>query len=265
MRKYIENTFLITLLCFYITPVISAETGKESKNYALIVSGISKDPQDKIAKALEVSAFQIFLQSRNPAAKDTIKLLITDTNANSSQRINIEKTISQFSSVISSSDRFIFYYTGQANVVGNQLRFNLQGEDMTQEQLALLLKKIKASSILIVLDCPASGLAVKTLSGTGRIIICSCTEEQRYSSRFSEYFIPALTKTDTDIDKDGKISILEAFISATKQVGEWYQKKQLIITETPVLDDNGDGKASKEPWRYMLDVKDGLNSSEYFL
>jgi hypothetical protein len=268
MRKVIEIIIVLILLCFYAVPALPAEVEKKSNIYALIVSGISKDTQDKITRALEVSELQRFLKEKNQAESETIKILAADTarnnTANSSQLANIEKIMIQFESAISSMDRFVFYYTGQANVVENQLRFNLPGEDMTQDQLALLLKNIKASSILIVLDCPASGLAVKELSGTGRIIICSCTEEQRYSSRLGEFFVPALSKSETDIDKDGRISVLEAFISASKQVEEWYQKKQLIITETPVLDDNGDGRASKEPWRYMLDVKDGLMSAEFF-
>ena len=267
--KYIEIIILVVLSCFYATPVRSAETEKKSpRTYALIVNGISKDTQDKITRAMEVSQLQRFLKENKQIVPETIKMLAADAvknnNENGSQLANIEKIMIQFGSVISSSDRFIFYYTGQANVAGSQLRFNLRGEDMTQWQLARLLKNIKSSSILIVLDCPASGLAVKDLSGTGRIIICSCTEEQRYSSRFGEYFVPSLTKTETDIDKDGKISVLEAFISASKQVEQWYQKKELIITETPVLDDNGDGRASREPWRYMLDVKDGLMSAEFF-
>jgi hypothetical protein len=269
MRKYGIAITIVAALCFYTTYAISAQTKKESKTYALIVSGISKDTQDKITKALEIATLHNFLQSRNQSAPETIKLLTADTSqknsAGSSQFVNIEKTISQLESVISSDDRFIFYYTGQANVIGNQLRFNLPGEDMTQQQLAQLLKNVKASSILIVLDCPASGLTVKELSGKGRIIICSCTDQQQFTSKFGEFFVPALSNTETDIDKNDKISVLEVFISTSRQVEDWYRKQQLIITETPVLDDSGDGKASKEPWRYMLDVKDGLNASEFFL
>ncbi len=257
--------FMIIFTLFALTATF-AESAK-GKTYALVISGISKDIQDNIARARAVSDLQKFLLDKNVVTSETIKVLTTDNtgnNPNSSQLENLQKTINNFESLINSNDRFIFYYTGQANVIGEQLRFNLPGEDMTQKQLSILLKNIKASSVLIVLDCPASGLAVKELSGKGRIIICSCTGEQRFSVKFSEYFIPALADTETDIDKDGRISILEVFIATSKHVEDWYRENQLVITETPVLDDNGDGKASKEPWRYMLDVKDGLLASEFF-
>ena len=241
----------------------------DGKTYGLIISGISKNIEDKIARSKEVSNLQKFLLDSNIGTTETIKLLTPDNtgnnNTNSSQLENIRKTINHLESIINPSDRFIFYYSGQANVVSQQLRFNLPGEDMTQKQLSILLENVKASSFLIVLNCPASGLAVKELSGKGRIIICSCTDEQHFSGKFGEYFVPALSDTETDIDRNGKVSILEVFIVTSKHVEDWYQQKQLIITETPVLEDNGDGKASKQPWRYMLDVKDGLMASEFFL
>jgi hypothetical protein len=241
----------------------------DAKTYALFISGINKDTQDRVVRSVSASNFYMYLTDSNIVTLETVKLLTADNtgnnNVNNSLFENIRKTLNNFESVIIPSDRFIFYYTGQANVVGDNLRFNLPGEDMTQKQLSTLLKNIKASSFLIVLDCPVSGLAVKELSGTGRIIICSCTDEQRFSPKFSEYFVSALTDTKTDIDQNGKVSILEVFIETSKRVEDWYRQKRLILTETPVLDDNGDGKASKEPWRYMIDVRDGLAASEYFL
>ena len=237
-----------------------------AKTYAMVICGICRDKQYETIKTKMIIDLQSYLLNKTEVTSDTIKVLTPDgTGNNSSQFTNIKKVMSDFESVIKPEDKFIFFYTGQANVVNQQLRLNLPDEDITQVQLGELLKNIKASSNLIVLDCPASGLAVKELSAKDRIIICSCTDEQRFTIKFSEYFVPALNNTESDIDGDGKISILEAFIAASKNVQDWYRTKNLILTETPVLDDNGDGKASKEPWRYIIDMKDGLAASKFFL
>ena len=262
--RNVKFVLLVTLLSFSSAIAESAP----GKTYALVISGINKHTQDIIARAQAVSDLQKFLLDKTKGTTDAVKILTPDAERNSattSRLENIRKIMNHFESVVTPADRFVFYYTGQANVVGQQLRFNLPGEDITQAQLAQLLERIKATSILIVLDCPASGLAVKALSRRGRIIICSCTDEQVFSAKFGEYFISALTGAETDIDENGKVSILEVFIGTSKKVEDWYRQKQLIITETPVLDDNGDGTASKEPWRYMIDVKDGLMASEFFL
>jgi hypothetical protein len=119
--------------------------------------------------------------------------------------------------------------------------------------------------MLIVLDCPGAGLAVKALTGQGRIVIGACTAEQHYSTKFSEYFVPALIDKSNDVNGDGRISLLEAFTSASKCIDDFYRVQSLLTTETPVLEDNGDGAASRQPWKYEQNKKDGLAASRFFL
>jgi hypothetical protein len=116
-----------------------------------------------------------------------------------------------------------------------------------------------------VLDCPGAGIAIKALTGENRIIIGACTDEQRYSTRFSKYFVPALTDLQTDTDGDGKISVLEAFTSTARQLDDSYRRRDLVQTETPILEDNADGVPSLQPWRYREDNVDGLAASMCFL
>jgi len=118
---------------------------------------------------------------------------------------------------------------------------------------------------LIVLDCPGAGLAVKALTGQGKIIIGACTEQQHYSTKFSEYFVPALIDKDSDVNGDGRISLLEAFTSASKGIDEFYRVQSLLTTETPVLEDNADGTVSRQPWRYEQNNTDGLAASRFYL
>jgi len=149
--------------------------------------------------------------------------------------------------------------------VAEKLRLNLPGTDITHEQLAKWINEIKSSSMVIVLDCPGAGLAVKALAGKDRILIGACTDEQRYSTQFSKYFIPALADLQSDSDHDGKVSVLEAFTVAARQLDDSYRRQNLLQTETPILEDNADGVASLQPWRYEKDSADGLAASMCFL
>ena len=118
--------------------------------------------------------------------------------------------------------------------------------------------------MLLVLDCPGAGLAVKAMTGQGRIIIGACTAEQHYSTRFSEYFVPSLVDSKSDTDSDGKVSLLEAFTFASKQLDDWYFRLLFLKTETPILEDNADGFPSRQPWRYKQDKTDGREASKFF-
>ena len=45
----------------------------------------------------------------------------------------------------------------------------------------------------------------------------------------------------------------------------FYRSKGLLKTETPLLEDNGDGVASDKPWRFKQDKTDGAAASKFFL
>ncbi len=246
------------------------QTESGRKTYALIVGGISKDKQDRLDKSKAMSDLYKLLIDNPEINKQTLTILMADDSTvhnefKKSSTANIQEAINAVGKLIESEDRFIFYYIGQANIIAEQLRFNLPGADITQEQLVEWIKAIDVSSMLIVLDCPGSGLAAKAISGRGRVVICSCTEQQRYSTHFSEHFVPALIDDKVDINANGRISILEAFTAASRRIDDWYRRKKLLTTEIPVLEDNGDGIPSKQPWKYKIDKADGLTASEFYL
>ena len=265
MKRVIVATILI------VTSILS-NTGKSSekgKTYALIVTGINKNAQDRQAKDKAIVDLRTFLLDIPSMKNDMIAMLansrsLVQNESQVSTAKNVKTRIGEFAAKAKTEDRFLFYYVGQANIADDKLRLNLPGDDITHEQLAQWLSRIKASSMLIVLDSPGAGLAVKSLAGPDRIIIAGCKAEQPYSTRFSEYFVPALTDTQSDSNEDGKISLLEAFTSASKKLDDFYRRMNLLKTETPILEDNGDGKASDRPWKYEQNSSDGLAASKFF-
>jgi hypothetical protein len=58
---------------------------------------------------------------------------------------------------------------------------------------------------------------------------------------FPEFFAQSFEAKDTDLDKDGRVSIWEAFAYASTQVKIWYRQRGQLSVERPVLDDTGDG------------------------
>lgn len=248
----------------------SQSPNEKRDTYVLIVSGISKDPNDLSAKNRVATDLQRFFLTQAKVKPERLCLLVgNNSGMPESPRVstadNVKEALIAFAAKIRPTDRFIFYYVGQANTVTGELRLNLPGEDITHQHLGDWIDGIKASSMLIVLDCPGASLAIKTMTGKGRVVVCGCTENQHYSTKFGEFFAPALSGTDTDSNGDGRISVLEAFTFASKQLEQWYRQRTLLKTETPVLEDNADGAPNAEPWRYELSKEDGLLASEFFL
>lgn len=251
-------------------PEANPKGEKKGNTYVLLVNGINKEPQGRQANDKAVIGLRRFFLEDIKLDPRCVRVLVDeesfarDGGAKVSSAEGLKRALMELAESIGLGDRFIFYYVGQANVVANNLRFNLRGEDITHEQLAEWIGGIKSSSMLIVLDCPGAGLAIKTLTAPGRIIVCGARSDQPYSTRFSEYFVPALADKTSDTNGDGKTSLLEAFAVASKRLDDLYREQDLLKTETPLLEDNGDGIPSQRPWRYEEYNGDGLAASKFF-
>jgi hypothetical protein len=97
----------------------------------------------------------------------------------------------------------------------------------------------------------ASGSApfLNKLSATNRVIITATRSgyEQNYA-RFGNYFAELLTDPAADLDKDGQVSLLEAFLAASRRATEFYKTEGRLVTEHALLDDNGDGLGTPAEW-----------------
>jgi hypothetical protein len=248
----------------------SREPTRAKSTHVLVVSGINRHPKERRLKDKAVMELRRFFIDNAGVSPDRLSVLVGSgslvrQDSKTSTAVNVKETVKSLSAAVKPEDRFIFYYVGQANIVAGKLRLNLPGADITHEQLGEWTNEIKASSMLIVLDCPGAGLAVKSLAGRGRVVIGACTGEQHYSTQFSEHFVPALVDDNSDTDGNGKVSLLEAFTAASRQLDDLFREQGLLKTETPVLEDNEDGIPSQRPWRYKQDNADGQAASAFFL
>ena len=274
----VSNTRLPTILacgvCLAVVAIstspVDAGSSSSGNTYALVLSGISKDAQERQIKDKAVANLRDFLLREAQVKPNRLAVLVADNSlvrnpTATSSAESLTRAIGTFAQAVQPADRFLFYYVGQANVVAGTLRLNLPGPDAAHEQLGKWLGAIRATSMLVVLDCPGAAVACKAVAGPNRVVICAATEGQLSSTRFSEYFVPALTDSAGDRDDDGRISILEAFTASARQISEWYREQQLLPTETPTLEDDGDAAPSERPWRFKADGTDGLIASTFFL
>ncbi len=124
-------------------------------------------------------------------------------------------------------------------------KFNLRGPDLSADQLATWLKPIDRS-IVIVNAFSSSAPFLNALSGPNRVVVTATQsgQEQNYS-RFGEYLSRAIGDEASDIDHDGEVSILEAYLAASAAVRDFYRSENRLQTETALIDDNGDSLGTK--------------------
>jgi hypothetical protein len=150
---------------------------------------------------------------------------------------------------------------GHGTYDGREAKFNLRGPDVSDAELAAWLAPIRRP--LAVLDCTSSsGPFLNKLSGEGRVVVTATRSgnEQNYA-RFGQYLSESIADPRADLDKDGQVSLLEAFVTAGSRVEEYYKTRSQLATEHALLDDNGDKLGTPPDWfrgvRATRRAKDG--------
>ncbi len=163
---------------------------------------------------------------------------------------------------------------GHGTFDGKEGKFNLRGPDLSATQLAEWLQSVPAP-LAVINSASASGPFLNKLSKTGRVVITATRSgyEQNFA-RFGQFFASAISEVGADLDKDGQVSLLEAYLWTANHVAEFYRTQGRLATEHPLLDDNGDGLGTPPDWfRGVRAVKkanegaslDGLRAHQFHL
>ena len=132
---------------------------------------------------------------------------------------------------------------GHGSAQGKSPRFNLEGPDLSAENLALSLARLRRP-VIVVAGFSCSGAFLKPLAAPGRIILTATrTGAEENWTRFPRFFAAALAGLGADGNGDMQVSVFEAWQHATQTAEASYKDQGRLTTEHAALDDLGDGKA----------------------
>lgn len=179
-----------------------------------------------------------------------------------STRENVDRAFMDLVSNSQPGDDIFVVLIGHGSYSNGESRFNLAGPDLTAADFALHLDQLSDRRVAFINLASASGEFVKVLSGTERTIVTATrTGRERNETIFGRYFIDAFSGESADLDKDGRVSVWEAFEFARTEVTREYETSNRLATEHAMLDDNGDGEGSTE----LVDAEDGALARTMFL
>jgi hypothetical protein len=161
----------------------------------------------------------------------------------------IEQTLNGLAARMRPGEQLAVVLIGHGSVQGDGgARLTLPGPDLSAADLARLLARYGNRRVAVVVAASSSGDFVPALSGPGRVVITATKSGfERNESLFGGHFVAAFAGDGADADKDGRVSLLEAFTYATREVRRVYEQDNRLLTEHALLDDNGDRSGSGEP------------------
>ncbi|MDE0073147.1 MAG: hypothetical protein OXR82_15415 [Gammaproteobacteria bacterium] len=162
-----------------------------------------------------------------------------------SRRENVEAALGELSGRAGPDDAVMIVLIGHGTSSGGESRFNVPGRDLSATDFAFLVERFGTRNVVFVNTASASGAFITEISGPNRTVITATrSPREGNATRFAGFFADAFAGEVADTDKDERVSVLEAFAYARREVERSFEEEGLLATEHALLDDNGDGVGS---------------------
>jgi hypothetical protein len=227
----------VLLLCG--SPTVAA-----ADHYALIVTGASGGTAYGQKYDRWRTSLVLTLNSDFGYPDDHLVVLAegSQAGAREANRENVRAALDFLRRSTTIDDVVLVILVGHGTVFeGEDAKFNLVGPDLSLAEWEALIRPIPGR-VVFVNTTSASFPFLKALARRGRIVMtATASPAQQFETIFAEFFIDAFEQRSADIDKNGRVSVWEAFQYASANVKLWYEEQGRLPTEQALLDDTGGG------------------------
>jgi hypothetical protein len=239
MGRCCRPAFHLLVLCFLL--VAGAAAAQDT--HLLVIAGVGGDEEH--VKTFDTLATSVIAAAKKHGVPEANIAYLGEapTAKIRSTRDNVTKAFADLAGQAKADDEVFVLLIGHGSFDGRQGAFNLPGPDLTAEDYAKLLQRFPTQKIVFVNTASSSGAFLQPLAGPARTIVTATkTGGERNETIFARYFVEALDSEAADRDRNGRVSVLEAFDYAAGKVKADYEKQGTILTEHAALDDGSDGK-----------------------
>lgn len=231
--------FAAAILLLTVLFPVDAAAGER---YAVLVSGVSGGEKYAAQQQKWRSELAAFLTTGFAFPDANVVILDEDNDGSSrSSAANVRRLFTDLRRRVTRDDTLMLVLIGHGTYDGTDAKFNLVGPDLSAGEWKEMLDGI-IGRLVVINTTESSFPFLEQLSRSGRVVITATdSAAQRYATVFPEYFIRAIADLSSDFDKNGRVSVWEAFTAASAGVKRHYEQRGQLSTERPLLDDNGDG------------------------
>lgn len=254
MRKWA----LVFMLLATAPPVQALDFGRTQK-HAVLVGSAGGDAEYTKKHWELLSRMYRVLTDKLDFAPEQVYLLFEDVKPDPkiirarSTKVEVEKLFGDLAKKLTENDLLLVMIVGHGTFDGEAAKINLPGPDITDKDLARMVKATKAKYRVIVNAASASGEFLKSLSGKNTVVITATKSGmEKTDTLFPKFFIEAFDTSEADTNKDGVVSLVEAFEYAVRKVEKAFKDDGKLLTEHALLDDSGKGAGL-----HTLDAKAG--------
>lgn len=222
--------------------LVIAALGQDPPPRVLIVTGVGGEPAYVAAFSRQAQELAAGLQRFGVPAQRITWLSGDSARASGrpagpSTRERLTRELGAALAAARPGERLLFAYLGHGSDQGEP-RLNLPGPDISARDLGVM-ADAWPGPVALVIAASASGGFADALARPGRVVITATRSGfERNETRFGAAFVRAFAGDAADADKDGELSLLEAFLFADREVVREYEAGNRLRTEHARITDS---------------------------
>ena len=213
--------------------------------HVLAVTGLSGEPAYRLLFESAASTLVDSARARWKVPDSSLVVLAEDmkgTRLRATGRATREAIAQSFVALsrrVAPNDIVLVFLVGHGSGEGMESRVSLPGPDATAADFATWLAGFGRQQVVFVNAASGSGDFAQALKGPRRVVVTATrTALERNETRFATPFVRALTTDEADANRDGRVSVLEAFAYAKREVARVYETDRRLLTEHAVISDS---------------------------
>lgn len=227
----------------------ASHVASAQRMHLLIVNGLAGEPRFRAPFAQAARLLADSARVRWGVSDSSLIVLADDSlglaRVRRSTRAEIAESFVRLSRRVAPGDVVLVFLNGHGSGEGSGSRVSLPGPDATAADFAVWLTGFARQTVVFVNAASGSGDFVGALAKPGRVVVTATrTAVERNETTFAMPFVRGLTASAGDTDKDGRVSVLEAFTYARKEVERAYETDNRMLTEHAVLSDSSLARAT---------------------
>ena len=236
---------LLALSCALALALVLPSAARAQRVHVLAITGLSGEPAYRLLFESAASTLVDSARARWRVPDSSLFVLAEDMNGTrlrATGRATREAIAQSFLALarrVGPGDVVLVFLVGHGSGEGPDSRVSLPGPDATAADFAGWLSGFARQTVVFVNAASGSGDFGAALAGPRRVIVTATrTALERNETRFATPFVRALTTDEADADKDGRVSVLEAFAYAKKEVARAYETDKRLLTEHAAITDS---------------------------
>ena len=212
--------------------------------HVLIVTGLGGEPQYSTEFRQVGNSVYRTAKSKWGVADSSVIYLAEDPAddphiSSKSTKEEIQAAILRLAHRAAPGDVVFVFLLGHGSGEGPDSRVNVPGPDPTAADYAAWMSGFAKQTVVFVNASSASGDFIQVMQGQGRIVVTATKSAfERNESLFATFFANGIESGEADANKDGRVSVFEAFDYARSETARSYDTAKKLQTEHSVVSDS---------------------------